>query len=153
MIGASSGNDNRSVPVPLRGHHFLCMLTYKGMGYSKPFVDNMSAVIARIASGAEVQLIVGADAICGGLTDACRSASGHDCNAADTLTMDEIAIEAVSRALNRDIRQLSPILPSEIEALRAAFAFGSVRKACARCPWFETCTAIAASGFEGVHLS
>jgi uncharacterized protein len=151
MVGAHSTTDG-VMPVLLRGHHFLCMLTYKGMGYSKPFVTNMSVVIARIAHGAPVQLVAGPDAICGGLTDACRSASGHDCHASDTVAMDQMAIEAVSAELQRDIGLSAAITANEVAVLRAAFTSGAIRKACVRCPWFDTCTSIAEGGYEGVHL-
>jgi uncharacterized protein len=140
------------MPVRLRGHHFLCILTYKGLGYSKPFTRNMDNVIARIGNGAQIMLREGPDDICGGLTEACRAASGHDCSDVDMLKMDSVAVEAVENVLGRQLRDAAPVTPAELEILRAHFASGALRRACARCPWFYTCTEIASAGFAETHL-
>ena len=39
------------MPVRLRGHHFLCILTYRGHGYTPSFVANMTEIVADIAGG------------------------------------------------------------------------------------------------------
>ena len=54
----------------LRGHHFLCLLTYKGLGYTPAFVENMTAIATRINAGAKVILHPGPDDICAALTPA-----------------------------------------------------------------------------------
>lgn len=140
------------VPVRLRGHHFLCILTYRGFGYTPAFVANMSAVVAAISAGRPVELVEGPDAICGGFTAACRSLSDHDCALADTMMMDRMAIE--------DVRQRVPgvsdgpvVLDAAIVAsLRSAFASGAIRSACARCSWSDFCDRIAAEDFSGTRL-
>ncbi|WP_246697552.1 DUF1284 domain-containing protein [Rhizobium sp. G21] len=142
------------VPVRLRGHHFLCVLTYRGYGYTPAFVANMSRVVAAIKAGAAVELTEGPDDICNGFTSACREISDHDCSLASTMEMDRTAIASVARLLP-DIADKSSaiVLTAErVEALRVAFASGDNRQACKDCSWAEFCTAIAADGFSGTKL-
>ena len=48
-----------------RPHHLLCMLTYKGNGYSKSFVENFDLLIERMnASSVTLEICKGPDDIC-----------------------------------------------------------------------------------------
>jgi uncharacterized protein len=141
------------MPVHLRGHHFLCMLTYRGLGYSAEFTANMTAQIDRIKDGAQVVLVERPDDICAGMTKACINATGHDCQMADIIDMDKTARVAVEAVLNRNLGFGSPISSKDLKKLRVAFAQGSIRKACIGCLWIELCNQIAADNFSGTHLS
>jgi hypothetical protein len=140
------------VPVRLRGHHFLCILTYRGFGYTAPFVDNMTSVVADIEAGRPVALCDGPDDICNGFTPHCRTVCDHDCAKAETRDMDRTAIEAVRELL--DVENDEPlVLDSDaIASLRRGFADNSLRLACARCSWKDFCTQISAEDFAGVRL-
>jgi hypothetical protein len=140
------------MPVLLRGHHFLCILTYRGKGYSDAFVANMSAKVAAIRNGQPVQLVEGPDDICNGFTDACREACDHDCNARETSKMDLLAAEAVSTLLGRPLMTPAPLAVAEIAALRVAYKQNTIRTACADCTWKEFCDGIAEDGFSGTGL-
>ncbi|UOF90043.1 DUF1284 domain-containing protein [Fodinisporobacter ferrooxydans] len=50
----------------LRGHHLLCLLGYRGMGYSREYVENMTQLhhTLRTAPETEVLLVAGADDLC-----------------------------------------------------------------------------------------
>ncbi len=51
--------------VELRAHHLLCILGFKGLGYSKDFIKNMEKVISDINSGSySIKIITGCDVIC-----------------------------------------------------------------------------------------
>jgi hypothetical protein len=52
--------------IVLRGHHLLCMLGYRGMGYSAEFSANMTHVYNQLREKPEVTitLIEGADDLC-----------------------------------------------------------------------------------------
>ena len=140
------------VPVLLRGHHFLCMLTYRGLGYSAEFTANMSAKIALIRNGSAVVPVEGPDDICAGMSKACSYATGHDCNAQEIRTMDAVARQAVEAVLLRDLAIAAPLTKSELDQLRAAFAAGSIRAACDTCSWFDVCNQIVSENFSGTHL-
>jgi uncharacterized protein len=140
------------MPVHLRGHHFLCMLTYKGLGYSAEFTINMSARIDHIKNGAAVALVKGPDDICAGMSQACRNANGHDCGMQDILEMDRVAQLAVEAVLKRPLKDAATISNTELGLLRNAFQSGALRKACSGCSWFEVCNHIAATDFAGTRL-
>jgi uncharacterized protein len=139
-------------PIRLRGHHFLCMLTYRGLGYSAEFTANMTAKISHIKAGAPVVLAIGPDDICAGMSRACRHATGHDCGMADILDMDKTARKSVENILGRQLDAAAPITPDELNRLRSAFSTGSIRNACAGCSWFEVCNQIVDERYLGTHL-
>ncbi len=140
------------MPVLLRGHHFLCILTYRGKGYSDAFVDNMSTKVAAIRAGHPVRLTSGPDDICNGLTETCLQDVQHDCRAADTLRLDHLAVEAVSRVLERDLGKAAPLTLEEVKTLRSAFASGTIRTACQNCSWKEFCDQIVIEDFSETLL-
>jgi hypothetical protein len=140
------------VPVRLRGHHFLCILTYRGYGYTPAFVDNMTSIVAAIGAGRPVILVEGPDDICNGFTPECRKTCDHDCSKSSTAEIDIFASDAA--------RQLIPLQSGDpfvldrehIALMRHEFAGGDIRRACERCSWKDFCTTIAMEGFAGVKL-
>jgi len=52
--------------VQLRGHHLFCLLGYRGMGYSKEYVENMTKLhqILRTNPKTLVELVEGPDQLC-----------------------------------------------------------------------------------------
>ncbi|MGR6466544.1 DUF1284 domain-containing protein [Rhizobium sp. PAMB 3182] len=138
--------------IALRGHHFLCLLTYKGYGYTPGFVDNMTTIADAINSGRPVRLVSGPDDICGALSADDRIACDHDCSRLQTLAMDDVAIAAVADFFPQGMGAAMVITPEIAASLRAAFAEGSIRAACVSCRWREFCDAIAAEGFAGTPL-
>lgn len=140
------------MPVQLRGHHFLCILTYRGYGYTPAFVKNMSSIVADIANGRPVRLIDGPDDICGGLTSADRLLCNHDCSKAETRQIDRLAVESIGGIL--PVATSSPLIidAASVEVMRQAFAGQSIRPACRRCSWSEFCTKIADEDFAETKL-
>ena len=140
------------MPVQLRGHHFLCILTYRGYGYTPAFVENMSSIVADIANGRPVRLVDGPDDICNGLTPNDRILCNHDCAKPETREIDRLAIESVSDILPLDAAGTRVIDAATVATLRQAFAGQRIRSACRRCSWSEFCTTIADEGFVGTRL-
>ena len=140
------------VPVRLRGHHFLCILTYRGYGYTKPFVANMTDVVRQIQAGRRVVLCEGPDDICGGFTADCRTVCDHDCTKAETIDMDRLAAEAVGAVFALNAETPLVLDGRKIAELRKRFAAGTIRKACSRCSWHDFCTEIASEDFAAVKL-
>jgi uncharacterized protein len=52
--------------IQLRGHHLLCMLGFRGMGYSPEFTRNMALVYERLRENPDtpVTLVSGIDDLC-----------------------------------------------------------------------------------------
>ncbi|MDC3418577.1 DUF1284 domain-containing protein [Aquibacillus salsiterrae] len=50
----------------LRGHHIFCLLGYRGMGYSKEYVENMTYIHQTLKNNpkTEIKLIKGPDHLC-----------------------------------------------------------------------------------------
>jgi hypothetical protein len=140
------------MPVQLRGHHFLCILTYRGYGYTPAFVENMTRIVADIAGGRPIRLVQGPDAICGGLTADDRLACNHDCSRPVTLELDRWAVEEVGDLLGIDFNGPIAIDPAMVTRLRSAFATRSIRRACKRCPWSDFCDEIAREEFAKTKL-
>lgn len=152
LQGSKLIDQNDTMPVRLRGHHFLCMLTYRGLGYSPEFTANMTTKINLIKTGSPVVLAIGPDDICAGMSKACRHATGHDCNGNDIIAMDVTAKAAVETVLERDLTTEAAISLTELDRLRSAFATGTIRGACAGCSWIELCNHIVFERFSGTHL-
>ena len=53
--------------IQIRGHHLLCMLGFRGLGYSDEFIKNMSRIVDYIKRNpeAQIELVDRCDAICG----------------------------------------------------------------------------------------
>ena len=141
------------VPVRLRGHHFLCIMTYRGFGYTAPFVDNITGIVGQIEAGRPVELCQGADDICDGFTALCGTVCDHDCTLASTIDMDRLAIASVAPWLP-ELQEGRPLVLTrkDVAALRVAFADGKIRPACSDCLWRDFCTGIADDGFSGTKL-
>lgn len=53
-------------PLTIRAHHLLCILGFRGFGYSEKFTSNMGDVVEKLRSDHifPVILVVGCDVIC-----------------------------------------------------------------------------------------
>ncbi|MED4015113.1 DUF1284 domain-containing protein [Sutcliffiella cohnii] len=50
----------------LRGHHLFCLLGYRGMGYSKEYVENMTKLHQTLRNDPDtwIQIVKGPDQLC-----------------------------------------------------------------------------------------
>ncbi|HEX5235821.1 MAG TPA: DUF1284 domain-containing protein [Silvibacterium sp.] len=137
--------------IRIRPHHLLCMLTFVGRGYSPQFVSNLERIARRIASGNEtVQIILGPDDVCEPLL----ADSECHCRGASVSERDRLAIEALSDLLAQPVCENETLRldSTTLTRLRAAFAAGTIRKACEGCQWVPLCDEIAKNGFSGTVL-
>tara|TARA_R110002020_G_scaffold47735_2_gene136026 strand:+ start:827 stop:1258 length:432 start_codon:yes stop_codon:yes gene_type:complete len=135
--------------IRLRPHHFLCLLTYAGKGYSAAFVANYDAISARIGRGEALEIVEGPDDICAPLL---LDSEPH-CWRDSVLERDRQAIADLLE-LNVAIRTGERItLDAEALArMRTGFARGPTRSACTGCQWHELCSSIAAADFKGTRV-
>ncbi|MCX7705965.1 MAG: DUF1284 domain-containing protein [bacterium] len=63
--------------LKIRPHHLFCLLGFKGSGYSRAFVENMSRISTTIKKGLDldIELVKGPDDIC----KVCPYLSGETC--------------------------------------------------------------------------
>jgi hypothetical protein len=136
--------------VRLRPHHLLCVLTYRGAGYSPAFCANFDRIAARIADREDIEICAGPDDVCAPLlsTEASHclneSVQDRDIEAANSIS------ELLGRSVATGIRlELDAAI---LERCRHAFAGDTIRAACMGCEWRQFCTDIAGDGFAGTRL-
>ncbi len=141
----------QAAPIRLRPHHFLCMLTFVGKGYSPAFVANMQQIVQRIRQGAAIELVEGPDDVCRPLLSAPDVGENPPhCGNPSVTARDARALADIAATLGGPPRQISATILTQ---LQKTFADGTVRPACAGCPWHSLCDDIAATGFIGTVLA
>lgn len=138
----------RKNPISIRPHHFLCMLTYVGKGYSRNFVANFDSLIDKINSGQYDFIIVdGVDDICAPRLCDKDDTTCH-CHDDSIRERDKQALNALGFSVGDSI----PITKDLIARLRADYKDNTIRAACSGCEWKELCDNIAEKNFEGTKL-
>ncbi len=143
--------------IRLRGHHLLCMLTYVGKGYSPAFVENYDAIAGRLSAGEKILVVDGPDDVCAPLL---RDADCH-CHEASVQERDRRALAALSALLEIPLETGATLRldAARLRRMRAAFAAGRIRSACAAvghrpaCEWSSLCSRIADGGYDGVRIT
>lgn len=129
--------------IRLRGHHLLCLLGYRGMGYSPAYVENMTKVQRQLRTNelTRVQIVAGPDDLCEKFPSDeqhchCLDANVHqrDMNILQTLQI-EIGEERTWQDIEDNIRQR--IVPDDV----ATF--------CHTCPWLSY--GVCRDGIERIH--
>jgi hypothetical protein len=140
-------------PVKLRGHHLLCLLPYIGLGYTPAFIENFNAIVDSINRGVPIEITDGPDAICKAL-HAGEHREFDDCPTAAAAERDRRALLQITEHLNTPITSGATLTltPDMVVRLRALFAKGAIRHACADCEWHDICTGIAARDYDGAKL-
>ena len=136
--------------VRLRGHHLLCLMTYVGRGYTPAFTTNYDAIVARLDAGEPARLVEGPDDVCAPMLG-----GGHHCLNASVTERDAQARAALAGLFGGGFApgDLIDLSAPRVAAMRAAFASGASRAACAGCQWTRLCDDIAAGGFRRVRLA
>lgn len=135
------------VNIRIRPHHLLCMLTFSGSGYSPDFIANFERIARMVASGGHtLQMVFGPDDICSPIL----SDPECHCRSAGVLERDRLAAEALTGLLQQPVNENESLQlsPDTLDQMRAAFARGTIRKACQGCQWSPLCDAIAKNSFS-----
>lgn len=135
-------------PIRLRPHHFLCILTYVGKGYTRRFTRGFDRIVREMKRGRPVALVEGPDDICIGLVG--RQFRTH-CHSADVKQRDRGARRDLRLKLN-EARKAAAMTPLRVRRLRQAYARNSIRSGCAACGWKKLCDRVAAADFAGCKL-
>lgn len=114
--------------IKLRGHHLLCLLGYRGMGYSDAYADNMTKVYRKLLDdpSAECEIVSGPDQLC-----ACFPEDGdyhcEDRNVAerDALILARLGLETGQVAAWGDI----------LSRVAAKMQPDDLLQICSTCPW------------------
>lgn len=126
------------------------MLTYVGRGYSPAFTSNFDAIAGRLNRGEDIEIVDGPDDICVALAG---EAEAH-CRGESVIERDRQAARDLHGLFNTPVAvgaRLS-LEPDRLSRMRAAFASGNLRNACAGCQWSDLCDSIAGGGYHGVRV-
>lgn len=136
--------------VRLRAHHLLCMLTYSGKGYSEAFVHSFDRLVQRIGAGEAIELLAGPDDVC----EPIAGNAGEHCHCTSVIERDRLAAGQLARLAGLLLTPGTRVTVTAplVQRLRTAFAEGSIRAACADCPWYAMCTEVAAGGYASALL-
>ncbi|WP_439529585.1 DUF1284 domain-containing protein [Pannonibacter sp.] len=136
--------------IRLRPHHFLCMLTFVGEGYSRRFVVNYGRIIDRIRAGERIVLVEGPDDICAPLL----STEDPHCHNDSVKLRDAQALADVAALMGLRLETGVELAldGALIARLQAGFATGAIRKACGGCQWSGLCDQVAGNGFAGTRV-
>ena len=136
--------------IRLRGHHLLCLLTYKGNGYTPDFSLNFNRIVRRLSRGEEAVIVAGADDVCQPML--CQP----DFHCADdhSSEINSQALADIGRLLDEDLSPGQRIVfdANNVKRLRQAFLAGEIRTACQSCSWLAHCNKIAENNFRQTRL-
>jgi hypothetical protein len=126
------------------------MLTYVGEGYSPAFIANYDRITARLSSGENALIVEGPDDICAPLL---AGVEPH-CLGDSVAERDRQAARDISVLLGRNIGAGERIEVDQalLARLRAGFAAGQTRTACAGCEWAGLCSTVAAEAFREARM-
>lgn len=151
--------NNQFLSLRIRPHHFLCMLTYAGNGYTEEFVNNFTKIIQHLRDfSTEIEIVQGPDSICHPLTK-CVDHPDYHCDLEKVDLIDHQALKDLNTLLTEipSLKNIpSPLQfgsrfvmpPMMIDILRKAFQKGTIRTACQGCDWYDFCSQEANGGFK-----
>lgn len=114
--------------VRLRGHHLLCMLGYRGMGYSAEYAANMTRVYETLRQkpATAVQIVAGPDDLCAAFP---RQLDCH-CEDANVRERDQTVLTRLRLRTGDELSWQDVLL-----RIRTDVAPTDISVWCASCPW------------------
>ncbi len=116
--------------MKLRGHHLLCTLAYRGLGYSAEFVENMDKIVNELKNESiTIELLNKVDDIC----EKCPSKINDECEVeSKVVTMDNKTIQLLKLEKGtytyKEIRNhIQQNINEEI-----------IENICGKCEWYST---------------
>lgn len=123
-------------PIRIRAHHLLCMLGFKGLGYSAEFVENMTRIKGVLTAHPDtlIRITAGCDDIC----LSCPHEADLLCSKSDG---------AEQKVVDKDRRVLEMIGVEENASLSVREAYGKIARLltprglsadlCRDCEWLD----------------
>jgi len=114
--------------IRLRGHHLLCLVGYRGMGYSARFTENMSEVYNRLRAEPDTMITIvgGPDNLC-----VCFPEDGdYHCDKESVTAHDHIVLQRLGLQPG-----FTGAWSSVLERIRTALVPEDIDVICAGCQW------------------
>jgi len=118
--------------MKLRAHHLICILGFRGLGYSREYVDNMTRIVDQLQPSTSIEVLSKPDDICA----PCPFLGEKGCQ--------ERGPESESVARDRDLavmKRLNIVAGDRItwaevrERLRRSISPGDLMDICQDCQW------------------
>lgn len=146
---------SENLPIRLRPHHFLCMLTYVGKGYSQSFTENYDVLIKKLNKGnVWVEVVSTPDDICAPRLCDSDDKTCH-CYDASIIENDQEALRDFEKNPAFSMIRIGNrfrLTKNLIKELRAAYKENAIRTACNGCEWKSICNTLVQQDFEGSYL-
>ncbi len=122
--------------IQLRPHHGLCLLNFRGAGYSDDFSRNMAAMQKRLQENPEtaVRVTKGCDELCG----RCPHREGSDCSSEHPPLFDGNVLKLTGIAYGQKLSW------RELKERTTPLSLHHLEEACPDCQWLSLCRKIAA---------
>ncbi|MEW8997238.1 MAG: DUF1284 domain-containing protein [Thermoanaerobacter sp.] len=120
--------------MEIRGHHFLCMLGFRGLGYDEKFVKNMDEIIRKLNNKHDmlIKVVDSVDNICA----MCPNNVNGECT--------EEEYPGSVKGKDRAVLEVLDIRPGEILSYREVtnrikekMTEEKMEKICSNCQWFS----------------
>lgn len=122
--------------IKLRPHHLLCILFFRGKGYSKEFTQNMENIINHIKNNSKIKMVMGLDDIC----NKCPNKIGNFCK--DNIKVTDFDKKALSLCEINNIENEFNYNNLKNEILNKIIFPGKRVKICKNCHWNYFCNDI-----------
>ncbi|WP_433743988.1 DUF1284 domain-containing protein [Falsibacillus pallidus] len=112
----------------LRGHHLFCLLGYRGMGYSKEYVENMTKLHQGLRNRPKtwIQIVKGPDQLC----EKYPNDGEYHCQEKNIYERDAVILKKLGLHINQVIRW------EDIESrIRKHVEPSDVQIVCSTCSW------------------
>lgn len=118
--------------VRLRGHHLICLQFFRGEGYNREFIENLSHVL-KLATNEGVTLAEGGDDICAACPSYTDERCTHQPGGEEKIqNLDALATELLNvEKTHLSWSEIRDQIPAIIEEWR--------KKACESCEWKVVC--------------
>lgn len=127
--------DELAYPLKLRAHHLLCLLGFRGLGYSPAFVEKMGQVLGELqrAPDAPITVVTECDIIC---SSCLHNLDGRCFKSPDADSRIKAKDKAILKTLGfRDNMQTTA--RDAWERVKERVTPEDLAKLCSRCQWLE----------------
>ena len=126
--------------IHLRPHHGVCLLNFRGKGYSDEFSRNMAAMQARLMADPETEICItrGADDLCA----KCPNRRGEGCTSTHPPLFDENVLRLTGFQYGQRLTWRA------FTDATCPISLHRLDEACPDCQWLALCKEIAAARME-----
>lgn len=129
--------NSENTHLKIRGHHLLCMLSWRGKGYDENFTENMEKTVKALKNNPASYILLTdqSDIIC----SACPHSRGGNCSKKK---------DSEKKVKNLDLKIISRFGLKQGETIQIKTAWGKIKKGilpkdltkiCGECEWLDYC--------------